>query len=102
MRHQSSISSLSGQLSHKSGLADFKDWHRKSFGRHTPWGDQESKALVSAVEPALKRRLSEQVAVTPCRAASVKAEQLERGALHEELSKGHRREGKRPKKLVRD
>ena len=39
-----------GQLSHKSGLADFKDWYRKSFGRHTPWGDQESKALVTAVE----------------------------------------------------
>ncbi|HTB49879.1 MAG TPA: cyclic nucleotide-binding domain-containing protein, partial [Solirubrobacteraceae bacterium] len=159
-----------GQLSHKSGLADFKDWYRKSFGRHTPWGDQESKALVTAVETALERRLSEQVmrggekptitkvkagttlvrqgdrgtevfllldgvlrvehdgerlaeygpgamlgerahledglrtsslvAVTPCRVASVKAEQLERGALHE-LSKGHRREGKRPKKPVR-
>jgi hypothetical protein len=50
-----------GQLSHKSGLADFKDWYRKSFGRHTPWGDQDSKALVTAVESALERRLSEQV-----------------------------------------
>jgi hypothetical protein len=160
-----------GQISHKSGLADFKDWYRKSFGRHTPWGDQDSKALVTAVETALERRLSEQVmrggekpkitkvkagttlvkqgehgtevfllldgvlrvehdgerlaeygpgamlgerahledglrtsslvAVTPCRVASVKAEQLERGALHE-LSKGHRREGKRPNKPVRD
>jgi hypothetical protein len=50
-----------GQLSHKSGLADFKDWYRKSFGRHTPWGDQESKALVTAVESALERRLSEQL-----------------------------------------
>jgi Cyclic nucleotide-binding domain len=50
-----------GQLSHKSGLADFKDWYRKSFGRHTPWGDQESKALVTAVETALERRLSEQL-----------------------------------------
>jgi hypothetical protein len=50
-----------GQLSHKSGLADFKDWYRKSFGRHTPWGDQESKALVTAVETALERRLSQQL-----------------------------------------
>jgi Cyclic nucleotide-binding domain len=50
-----------GRLSHKSGLADFKDWYRKSFGRHTPWGDEESKALVTAVETALERRLSEQL-----------------------------------------
>ncbi len=50
-----------GRLSHKSGLADFKDWYRKSFGRHTPWGDQDSRALVTAVETALERRLSEQV-----------------------------------------
>jgi hypothetical protein len=50
-----------GELSHKSGLADFKDWYRKSFGKHTPWGDQDSRALVTAVETALERRLSEQV-----------------------------------------
>ncbi len=50
-----------GQLSHKSGLADFKDWYRKSFGRHTPWGDTDSKALVTAVETALERTLSTQI-----------------------------------------
>ncbi len=50
-----------GRLTHKSGLADFKDWYRKSFGRHTPWGDQDSKALVTAVETALERQLSAQV-----------------------------------------
>jgi Cyclic nucleotide-binding domain len=50
-----------GQLSHKSGLADFKDWYRKSFGRHTPWGDTDSKALVTAVETALERALSAQI-----------------------------------------
>ncbi|HEY2536066.1 MAG TPA: cyclic nucleotide-binding domain-containing protein [Solirubrobacteraceae bacterium] len=49
------------RLSHKSGLADFKDWYRKSFGRHTPWGDTDSKALVTAVESALERGLSAQV-----------------------------------------
>ena len=50
-----------GTLSQKSGLADFKDWFRKSFGRHTPWGDEESEAMVTAVETALERRLSAQV-----------------------------------------
>ncbi len=49
------------RLSHKSGLADFKDWYRKSFGRHTPWGDTDSKALVTAVESALERTLSAQI-----------------------------------------
>ena len=47
-----------GALSQKSGLADFRDWYRKSFGRHTPWGDQDSEALVTAVETALERSLS--------------------------------------------
>ena len=50
-----------GRLTHKSGLADFKDWYRKSFGRHTPWGDTDSKALVTAVETALERTLSAQI-----------------------------------------
>jgi hypothetical protein len=50
-----------GHLSHKSGLADFKDWYRKSFGKHTPWGDTDSKALVTAVESALERTLSAQI-----------------------------------------
>ncbi len=50
-----------GRLSHKSGLADFRDWYRKSFGRHTPWGDTDSKALVTAVESALERTLSAQI-----------------------------------------
>ena len=42
------------RLSHKSGLTDFKDWYRKSFGKHSPWGDQDSEALVTAVETALE------------------------------------------------
>jgi len=50
-----------GHLSHKSGLADFKDWYRKSFGRQTPWGDTDSAALVTAVETALERSLSAQI-----------------------------------------
>jgi Cyclic nucleotide-binding domain len=50
-----------GSLSHKSGLADFKDWFRKSFGRHTPWGDQDSEAMITVVETALERQLSAQI-----------------------------------------
>lgn len=50
-----------GKLTHKSGLADFRDWYRKSFGKHSPWGDEESDALVTAVETALERSLSAQL-----------------------------------------
>lgn len=46
------------KLAAKSGLTDFRDWYRKSFGKHTPWGDQDSPALVTAVETALERALS--------------------------------------------
>jgi hypothetical protein len=49
------------KLSHKSGLTDFKDWYRKSFGKHSPWGDEDSEALVSAVESALETALSAQL-----------------------------------------
>jgi hypothetical protein len=47
-----------GRLAAKSGLTDFRDWYRKSFGKHTPWGDQDSPALITAVETALERALS--------------------------------------------
>jgi hypothetical protein len=47
-----------GKLIAKAGLADFKDWYRSSFGKHTPWGKQDSKAYVTAVETALERQLS--------------------------------------------
>ncbi len=50
-----------GKLSLKSGLADFSDWYRESFGRHSPWGDEESPALVTQVETALERALSQQL-----------------------------------------
>ena len=49
------------RLSHKSGLTDFKDWYRKSFGKHSPWGDEDSDALVTAVETALETALSAQL-----------------------------------------
>ncbi|MBO0773142.1 MAG: cyclic nucleotide-binding domain-containing protein [Actinobacteria bacterium] len=51
----------SGALTHKSGLTDFRDWAAKSFGSHTPWGDEDSEALVTAVETALEHTLSVQL-----------------------------------------
>jgi hypothetical protein len=51
----------SGALVAKVGLTDFKDWYRRSFGKHTPWGDEESPALVTAVETALERTLSTRI-----------------------------------------
>jgi hypothetical protein len=47
-----------GALAAKVGLADFKEWWRTSFGKHTPWGDTDSPALVTAVETALERELA--------------------------------------------
>jgi hypothetical protein len=50
-----------GKLAQKSGLTDFRDWWRQSFGRRSPWGDEDSPALVTAVETALERTLSVQL-----------------------------------------
>jgi hypothetical protein len=50
-----------GKLTHKSGLTDFSDWMAVSFGTHTPWGDEDSDALVTAVETALEHSLSVQL-----------------------------------------
>lgn len=46
------------ELVEKIGVADFKGWYRKSFGKKTPWGDEDSPALVTAVETALEHQLS--------------------------------------------
>jgi hypothetical protein len=47
-----------GRLVAKSGLLDYSTWYRDAFGRHTPWGDSDSPALVTQVETALERSLS--------------------------------------------
>lgn len=47
-----------GDLRHKSGLVDFHNWMQNAFGSHTPWGDEDSPALVTEVETALERELS--------------------------------------------
>jgi hypothetical protein len=47
-----------GALAQKSGTVDFKAWYRKSHGDNTPWGDDESEAVVAEAESALERELS--------------------------------------------
>jgi hypothetical protein len=47
-----------GELVQKSGIVDFKAWYLESHGENTPWGDEESEALVTAAESALERELS--------------------------------------------
>lgn len=50
-----------GALVQKSGTVDFKTWYRESHGDNTPWGDEESEAVVAAAETALERELSRNV-----------------------------------------
>jgi len=50
-----------GELVAKSGLIDFNDWYRKSFGKQTPWGSADSEAFVTVVESALERSLSKKL-----------------------------------------
>jgi hypothetical protein len=47
-----------GELVEKSGSIDFAKWFNHSFGDRTPWGEQDSPAVVAAVESALERSLS--------------------------------------------
>ena len=51
----------SGALVAKAGLADFKEWWKTAFGRHTPWGDEDSPAFVTEVESGLERMLSTRI-----------------------------------------
>jgi Cyclic nucleotide-binding domain len=47
-----------GHLAAESGLADYTEWTRSTFGKHTPWGDEDSRPLVTAAETALERQIS--------------------------------------------
>ncbi|NED99936.1 cyclic nucleotide-binding domain-containing protein [Phytoactinopolyspora halotolerans] len=47
-----------GMLVLKSGLTDFSSWYAHSFGSRTPWGDEDSPALVTAAESAGERAMS--------------------------------------------
>jgi hypothetical protein len=50
-----------GALVAKSGTIDFAEWYRTAFGKHTPWGEEDSPALVSTAETALERHLSTRI-----------------------------------------
>jgi 5-deoxy-D-glucuronate isomerase len=50
-----------GELMAKSSVAEYKDWMNTSFGRHTPWGAEDSPALVTAVETQLEKQLQENI-----------------------------------------
>jgi len=47
-----------GKLTAKTGLVDVKEWARTAFGDHSPWGGEDSPALVAEVESAMERQLS--------------------------------------------
>jgi hypothetical protein len=64
-----------GNLAQKSGLIDFREWYHKAFGTHSPWGDQDAPALVTAVETALERELSKVIIDTEPRFARLRAGQ---------------------------
>jgi len=48
----------SGQLVEKSGVIDFAQWYRESHGPNTPWGEEDSPAVTTAVESELEREWS--------------------------------------------
>ena len=53
-----------GRLLSKSSLVDYRTWSVKAFGRRTPWGDEDSPALVHEVETALEREVSRRIMTT--------------------------------------
>jgi hypothetical protein len=51
----------SGWLVQKAGTIDFAEWYRGAHGERTPWGDEDSPAVVTAAESELERQLSADV-----------------------------------------
>ena len=47
-----------GKLVQKSAAIDFDKWYREAHEQNTPWGMEDSPAVVTAVETALERELS--------------------------------------------
>jgi hypothetical protein len=47
-----------GALVEKSGAIDFAKWYREAHSQNTPWGNEDSPAVVTAVESAVERELS--------------------------------------------
>ena len=51
----------SGALAAKTGMIDCDGWYHRAFGKYTPWGEEESPALVTVAETALERQLSAKI-----------------------------------------
>jgi hypothetical protein len=47
-----------GALVEKSGTIDFNTWYRESHEANTPWGAEDSPAIVTVVESSLERELA--------------------------------------------
>jgi hypothetical protein len=47
-----------GVLVQKSAAIDFDKWYREAHEQNTPWGSEDSPAVVAAVESAVERELS--------------------------------------------
>ncbi|HYM50711.1 MAG TPA: cyclic nucleotide-binding domain-containing protein [Candidatus Limnocylindrales bacterium] len=47
-----------GNLSRKVGLTDFRTWADQIFGEKTPWGAEDSPAVITEVETAVEREVS--------------------------------------------
>jgi hypothetical protein len=47
-----------GRLAAKTGLIDFRGWYAGATPAHSPWGGEDSPALVAQVESALEHQLS--------------------------------------------
>jgi hypothetical protein len=45
----------------KSGMIDFKGWAKEGKKDKTPWGDEDSPTIITAVESELERQLSVQI-----------------------------------------
>src|SRR6266516_906382 len=52
------IYDANGELVEKSGSIDFERWYRQTHGPNTPWGEEDSPAMTTAVESELERELS--------------------------------------------
>jgi hypothetical protein len=64
-----------GNLIEKSGVIDFEKWYREAHEQNTPWGAEDSPAVVSAVESELERERSLEI----MREGEPKPERLEAG-----------------------
>ena len=71
-----------GKLVAKSGVIDFDTWYRESHEGNTPWGDEESAAVLAEVESSLERQLSREIMAGQPKPRTVEAGEtlIEQGA----------------------